>query len=53
MFEEYSDEQEVVRTVSDIKKLANVNWWVGFASGGAMIIGVLVLIAAVGLYFNI
>lgn len=53
MFEDYSDEQEVIKTIRDIKTLARQNWWVGFASGGAMIIGVLVLLAAVGLYYNI
>lgn len=53
MFEDYSDEQEVVKTIKDIKRLANQNWWVGFVSGGAMIIGVVVLLLSVGLYFNI
>lgn len=49
----YSDDQEVTRTVGDLKKFANTNWWVGFASGGAMIVGVIVLLIAVGLYYNI
>lgn len=49
----YSDDQEVTRTVGDLKKFANTNWWVGFGSGTLMILGVLGLFIAIGLYYNI
>lgn len=51
--EDYTDDQEVNRTIGDLKKFASWNWWSGFGSGvialGAAIGGLLLI----GLYYNI
>lgn len=51
--QDYQDSQEVVRSIKDLKTLANQNWWVGFGSGALVIVGVIVILIAVGLHYNI
>lgn len=53
MFDSYSDDQEVVRTVGDLKSFASQNWWGGYMIGVVSVIAFLVLLAGIGLYLHI
>lgn len=50
---EMSDEQEVVRTIGNLKKVISWNWWTGYVSGAFTIMVILGIIAFIGLYYNI
>lgn len=50
---DWSDEQQVVRTLGELKKFASYNWWVGFGSGMVALITMLALLTVIGLKTNI
>lgn len=51
--EDKTDDQEVVRTIGDLKKYASMNWWSGFGSGVIAIVITLFLVFYIGLKYNI
>lgn len=51
--EDYSDDQEVSRTIGDLKKHASINWYSGFGSGVIATVIALGIMLAIGLYYNI
>lgn len=50
---EKTDDQEVVRTIGDLKKYASMNWWSGFGSGVIAIVITLFFVFYIGLKYNI
>jgi len=49
----HTDDQEVVRTIGDIKKIASWNWNSGFITGVGTILGILIVVFLLGLKYNI
>lgn len=51
--QDYQDDQEVVRTIKDLKVFASQNWWGGFVTGIITLIAVLSGLVLIGLHSNI
>lgn len=51
--EDYTEDQEVTRTIGQLKTYASSNWWSGFGSGIVALGAVLGGLLLIGLYYNI
>ena len=49
----YSDDQEVVRTIGEIKVIKNVSYWTGYFSGIITTVCIAGMLILIGLYFDI
>lgn len=52
-FEDYTDDQEVVRTIGDLKTIKNSSFWSGYFCGFATLTFLIGLIFMVGLKYDI